>query len=587
MITRLFRRPPAFRLDAADPARLPVLGPDALIDLLGQHNRLRSIRRLAAAGEGGFNQLYQPAIDRFIESAQLAPASIADHHAGYGGLVVHTLEVIEHALRARKEQLLPQNADSQLIRDEEHIWTYAVFAGALLHDAGKLLTLTRLSLPDGTHWTPQAPRLADLGATHYAIEFVRAPYALQHRLNATLFHLLPATGRDWLAQNMTVMTQLTAWLFGDPYEWGVIGDIVRGADGASVAANRAAGGERQRLPNAPAVPMVERMTRALRQLIHDDALKFNRSGAAGWVEGAYTYLVCGVIANKVAERLREEGSTDVPTDNTRLFDIWQDHGYVVATPQGRAIWTMQVIGDGYCHKLSMLKFETRRLFHPSRRPAAFAGRIERCEEADAVSMGEVTAPTPVEDPVTDSGQAVEQSAEPPPPAPESDPADTAPTPAEAPAAGAAPTPTGRRVVSDASLGLERPELGQHFLSWVRAGLADRGLAVNKVTAMVHTLPEGVVLLSPAIFMAYLKHHGLAADDEDTLKKQYKRVQSRLQKLDLHRRTDKRVNVHTVLAQGPNKESKLYGWLFPPSVLYGDQPPPPPNRHLKLLSGVLD
>jgi len=548
----LFRRSIAtFKMEDADPTRLPVLSAEALIDLLGLHNRLRGIRRLAAAGDAGFSQLYQPAISRFIESAQLQPASISDHHASYGGLIVHTLEVVEHALRARKEYLLPQNADSQLIRDEEHIWTYAVFAGALLHDVGKMLTLTRLVLPDGKHWTPHAASLADLDVTHYAIEFIRAPYLLQHRMNNTLFHVLPARGRDWLAQNMTIMSQLTAWLFGDVYEFGVIGDIVRGADGASMAANRKAGGERQRLPNAPTIPMVERMTRALRQLIHDDALKFNRSGAAGWVVG---------------ERLREEGSTDVPGDNTRLFDTWQDHGYVVATTEGRAIWNMRVAGDGYCHHLSMLKFETRRVFHPSRRPAVFEGQVELSETETTPGVADVAPTRVLDEAVTATTVPVEQPV-----------AESAPVPA-------AKSPV-KKVLSDASLGLDDAELGQRFLSWVRAGLADKGLQTNKKTAMVHTVPQGVVLLSPAIFKAYLKQNGLAAGDEDMITKQYKRVQTRVQALALHRRTSSQKNVHTLRAFGEHRESKLWGWLFPPSVLYGDQPPPAPNKNLELLSGV--
>lgn len=580
---RLFRRPPPpFRLEGANPTQLPVLSAEALIDLLGLHNRLRGIRRLVAAGDTGFRQLYQPAISRFIASAQLQPASISDHHASYGGLIVHTLDVVERALRARKEYLLPQNADSQLIRDEEHIWTYAVFAAALLHDVGKMLTLTRLTLPDGGHWTPHAASLERLGVTHYAIEFIRAPYALQHRLNNTLFHMLPATGRDWLAQNMTIMSQLTAWLFGDVYEFGVIGDIVRGADGASVAANRKAGGERRRLPNAPTIPMVERMTRALRQLIHDDALKFNRSGAAGWVVGEHTYLVCGVIANKVTERLREEGSTDVPSDNTRLFDTWQDHGYVVATTEGRAIWNMRVIGDGYCHNLTMLKFETRRLFHPSRQPVVFEGLIE-LSETGAMPVATDVVPTKVMDEVVEARLPVEQPDAAVLPAADISHEAAAPTCQAQPAAQPAPAPAVKIILSDARLGLDAPDLGEQFLSWVRAGLADQGIQVNKKTAMVHVLPQGVILLSPAIFKAYLRHYGLAAADEETLTKQYKRVQTRVQKLGQHLRTDKQKNVHTVRVSGQHRESKLWGWLFPPSVFYGDQPPPATNTHLSLES----
>ena len=120
---------PPTSLDDLDFNYLPILSSAQLQNLLGLHNRIRTIRRLAGIEPSHFDAAYQCALDRFIESAQLQPASSADHHASAGGLIMHTLEVIEISLQSRKQYMLPQNTSPERIADEEHAWTYAVFAG--------------------------------------------------------------------------------------------------------------------------------------------------------------------------------------------------------------------------------------------------------------------------------------------------------------------------------------------------------------------------------------------------------------------------------------------------------------------------
>lgn len=544
-----------------DANAIPVLTAPALIDLLNLHNRLRQIKRLTAASDQHYEHYYHTAISAYLEAAQLQPASISDHHAGLGGLAVHTLEVVENALRRRKAFLLPQHADPELIRAEEQIWTYAVFAGALLHDAGKMVTLTRLDIGEIEEWSPHAPSLASLGVRQYRIRYVRAPYALQQTVNNTLFHLLPPTGRQWLSQNDRVMTQLTAYWFGNLYEMGVLGDIVRRADAESVAANRKAGGERDRLPHAPTIPLVERLMRALRQLIDDGEIKFNRSGGAGWVtKDGYCYLVCGVIASKVAERLRQEGSADIPTDNTRLFDIWQDHMYIQPTPAGQAVWHVRVVGDQYTHVLSMLKFESCRILHPSRQVAPFTGELVLCDTPASDTPPETT-PAPVE---TSSPQVPEQVASPPD-------TDTPATPTKQP----------RKTKPQKLKGNSGEAL--HFLGWVQQGLNSGEMKVNAVDAKVHIIKEGVVLLSPAIFKSYLTHFGLChASDTDA---HYRKLQVRVQKLKKHLYTDTGKNVHRLKAVGENRESTLFGWVFPTNIFYDSDAVPEINKHIQLVTRI--
>ena len=141
-------------LQQLDFNRLPILTAAQITDLLHLETRLKSIEKLTGAGQAYYQLLYEPALRQYLESVQLAPASAAHHHAGPGGLVVHTLDVIDLALRKRKSYNLPQRSNAEAIAEQEHIWTYAIFAGAILHDIGKMVCSTKLVLESGSVWTP-------------------------------------------------------------------------------------------------------------------------------------------------------------------------------------------------------------------------------------------------------------------------------------------------------------------------------------------------------------------------------------------------------------------------------------------------
>ena len=91
--------PPA----TADGNVLPVLTADQLYSRLSLHNRLRGIRRKVAIDPQRFEAMYGKPIARYCEVVQLLPASQAHHHAYPGGLIVHTLSVIEYAINERQK----------------------------------------------------------------------------------------------------------------------------------------------------------------------------------------------------------------------------------------------------------------------------------------------------------------------------------------------------------------------------------------------------------------------------------------------------------------------------------------------------
>lgn len=529
-------------LESLDFGKLPIVSAQEIVKHLSLESRLKSIEKLTGTGSEYYQLLYAPALHQYIESVQLAPASTAHHHAGPGGLVIHTLDVIDTALRERKSYNLPQQALAETIAQQEHVWTYAIFAAGLLHDIGKLICDTRLMLDTGMVWTPHGDSILRSGATHYTVVFERTSTRLHTRLRNGFLHLLPPRGRGWLAQFPDILAQLTAWLNGDPYEWGAIGEIVRQAVDKSVARNLKLGGDRKRFPNAPTAPLVDTLTTTLRQLLDDGRLKINRSAdSAGWSDGPYTYLACGAVGDAVRSHLYSAGTTEPPLDNSHIFETWLAHGFVEGTPEGDAIWHLTIDGK---LTLKVLKFETGRLFHPSRRPGTFPGRLE------------ITSQTP----------AATQN-----PSPQAEPSE--------------PTISG---VTDTTLVVDS-DISRHFLSWIRAGLQENRIPVNRPDALLHVVKEGVLIVTPVAFLCFVRQFGLVEDGGDPQEqaklersaavKVQKKFERMVEKKKLHHKTETGLNIHTYRVRDEQLESKIHGWLLPLAVIYKDKPPPEPNPAL--------
>ena len=592
-------------LNKLDYNKLPILDAEEIINLLGLKQKIRSIERLSASGTQYFKALYYPAIRTYLESVQLVPASVSHHHAGPGGLATHTIDVIDRALRARKNFNLPLHSDTETIYREEHIWTYGIFAGALLHDVGKIVCASRIQLDNGKLWTPHENSILKSGANSYSVEFVRSKYKLHTLLSSSFFHMLPVEGRKWLTEYEHILEQLIAWLHGDIYSFGTLGEIIRKADSESTADNLRIGGDRQRFPNAPSIPLVDRLTTTLRQLLSDGKLKVNHpDGSSGWCDNQYIYLVCGTVADAVRNQLNNLGAKDIPTDNSRIFDIWQEHDFLVSTPENGSIWNL-TINDKL--NLTVLKFELSRLYPPGQTPAAFTGKLdissarsfgvqhtkkENIATIDPLSLQEtdtaisdinhIKKETVYKDVTTDVAKQ------------QTEPVETnhahnmsmvvseANNEEMRPVAKTALEPETKR-----TYGLDDPDIAVYFLDWLREGINNKTIFINRSNALVHVVKEGVLVVSPLSFKKFIREFNLASGDiteNDATKRIQNRLQKMMRKAKLHKKTSKGLNIHTYSITGPNRDAKIKGWLFTRKSIFGDKTDLEVNKVLSNISG---
>jgi integrating conjugative element relaxase (TIGR03760 family) len=362
-----------------------------LLQLVDAQETMEALLRESRLSRLTFERDFLPAVLAYAEFTQLFPASEAHHHAHRGGLLGHTLEVVLAAMKFRNGYLLPKGGTAEDVAHQRDWWTYAVFYAALLHDVGKPIADLRITWvgPRGKEtlrWMPIAGSLVDCSAREYLVGFApkaERDYTAHAKLGVILLQRMASRNAlSFLAQQPAILQELTQFLGGDGRQ-SVLAEIVKRADQLSTSRNLVQG-TRARFSTATTMPLHELLQSAMVDLLRQGALPLNRDGAAGWVFDGAVWFVAKRLADTLREHIRKHAGDDagVPGDakNDRLFDTWQDFGMIQLSPQGKAIWYATVHGqdgDGYAHRLSLLRFPLAKLWDdPTQYPAVMNGRIE-------------------------------------------------------------------------------------------------------------------------------------------------------------------------------------------------------------------
>ena len=115
----------------------PTLCAQAIIDRSGTANLIVLLRVRMGFPAESFALAAQPLIDGYAEFVQLRPIPASGRYGGPGGQLQRGLVTALRALDHRRGQILPRNAPPEILGALAHRWTYAVFAAALLRDAGR------------------------------------------------------------------------------------------------------------------------------------------------------------------------------------------------------------------------------------------------------------------------------------------------------------------------------------------------------------------------------------------------------------------------------------------------------------------
>ncbi len=126
-------------------------------------------------------------------------------------------------------------------------------------------------------------------------------------------------------------------------------------------------------------------------------------------------------------------------------------------------------------------------------------------------------------------------------------------------------PSRKSLVADSEV-VQTPDAAHRFMAWLQQGLATGTLPVNVAGALVHFVPEGMLLVSPRIFREFATRFGddsngpaPAAGDPDIGKS----IQRQFLRAGWHRRAGKGVNMLSYqVVRGERAVSQLSGVVIP-------------------------
>ncbi|MGP2687316.1 MobH family relaxase [Serratia nevei] len=594
--------------------------PQSTIVLMGTQRRqmlMEHIWQRTSLSRQQYHQLYQRPLERYAALVQEFPASESHHHAYPGGMLDHGLEIVAYALKLRQSRLLPVGTTPEDQAAQAEVWTAAIAYAALLHDLGKITVDLEVEQADGAAWHPWHGPLKQPYRFRYREE--RA-YRLHSAATGLLYtQVLDASILDWLSGHHEAWSSLLYVLAGQYEHAGVLGELVVQADQASVA--QSLGGDPGKALAAPKHALQRQLLEGLRYLLKQE-FKLNQAGPSdGWLTEDTLWLVSKTVSDKLRAHLLSQGIDGIPSNNTALFTILQDHGMALPTTDGKAIWKATVTsGNGWSHTFTLLKLAPTLIWDDAmQRPPPFTGTVvEATTDGDDTNMVEIPATfaadiPPTMPPATSapaSSDAISDllnifgSTEPPAPAKETLPDGASPSAQPSAAnteAGVTPTaplntasaPDEPEVASPAAASLTplRPTgpdtlpSGEHFLAWLGHAIQSRKLVINDAKALVHTAADTVFLVSPGIFQRYAQEHlRVAALAKEAQLNDWQWVQKQFERLQAHRKQTSGLNIWTCNVTGPRKSRRLHGYLLSePAMLFSEQPPD--NPYLELVYSI--
>ena len=565
-----------------DPVELPqgMTRPESAASLLSPPRRqklLEAIWQRTSLSHAQFMLLYQHPLERYAELAQAFPASENHHHAYPGGLLDHGLEIVVCALKLRQAHLLPVGATPEEQAAQSEAWTAAVAYAALLHDIGKLAVDLHVELADGSVWHPWHGPIS----LPYRFRYRRErDYRLHTAAAGLLYHrILTPEILDWLSTYPAPWSALLYVLAGQYEHAGALGELVIQADRASVA--QSLGGDPSRALAAPRHSLQRKLLDGLRYLLKEE-LKLNQPQAPdGWLTQDTLWLVSKTVSDRLRAHLLSQGIEGIPASNTALFDLMQDHGMALPTPDGKAIWKAAVTSDaGWRHSFTFLKVSPALIWEAGEeRPPPFAGTVDVVAGEESGSEETLaTVPTAETSPnVSDVDRLLEMFD-----APSDKEMSEMPEMTEAVPQAIPDTAIAEPEHTPLPPNTPQEPSGEHFIAWLRQRIASHVLIINDAKALVHTVADTAYLVSPGIFQRYAQEHPQVA----SLAKLYavadwQWIQKRFEKLSLHRKQKNGLNLWNCEVAGPRKTHRLHGYLLKdPKCLFDDVPPN--NPHLAVV-----
>ncbi|AOR65713.1 MULTISPECIES: MobH family relaxase [Pectobacterium] len=562
----------------------------SLLDTPRRQKLLEHIWQRTSLSRKQFITLYRRPLERYAELVQLFPASETHHHAYHGGMLDHGLEIVAFALKLRQSHLLPAGTPPEDQATQSEAWTAAIAYAALLHDIGKIAVDLHIEHEDGSLWHPWHGPLKQPYRFRYRDD---REYRLHGAATGLLYRqILDGHILDWLSSYPVLWTSLLYVLAGQYEHAGMLGELVIQADRASVA-QELGGNPNRVILAAPKQALQRKLLDGLRYLLKEE-LKINQPQASdGWLTEDTLWLVSKTVSDKLRAHLLAQGIEGIPSNNTAVFNVLQEHGVLQPTLDGKAIWKATISSaSGWSHSFTLLKLSPALIWETSERPAPFTGTVTvDISPADSNDLiPDVTEPA-VSASSTTLGIAAAQAATAQHAVMEDMLAMLIPTEAPHTAPPDSNASDADELASTQPLNTQfNPEptkqpSADHFMIWLREGVQSRKIIINDAKALIHSVDDTAFLVSPGVFQRYAQEHlqvGAFAKQEKIQDWQW--IQKRFEHLQIHRKQTNGLNIWACTISGLRKSHRLNGYLLSDPELIFDEALPN-NPYLSLISSA--
>lgn len=582
-----------------------------------------------------FGKLYLQAINNYVEIVQLLPASESHHHSYLGGMIDHGLEVINYALKLRQPYLLPIGANPEDIPKQAEAWSAAVMYGALLHDIGKVVVDIHIEMNNGQTWYPWAENI------HLPYRFnynQKRDYTLHPSAAALMLHrIVPKDGLTWLSQFPDLFPLFLNLSTGHNEKAGVLAEIIQKADMSSVSNNL--GGDPTKALAKPVQSLMSKMIKSIRYLVSSELNINGIRGSDCWFDGLDLWVVSKTFTDKMRANLLQNGITEVPSDNAKIFDILKEHKIAITNSEDKTIWTCKVESDcGWvAEKLTLIRIPGNVAYsNITSAPETFKGKIIVLDNNLGKIQPSVSVPIAVDieavhSTKTDSLSHNEQMTQVDISNPENHSTDVnkhsnnslndavlnlfsndemaisdeddeshqepeenrCNNEVEGSLAANKKSEEENRIIHQDILqsdpvttqvvsSLVKDIYNQPFLKWIRSQILEKKLPINNQNACIHTVEDKIFLVTPKIFKKYsLYLHG---NDDDS---NWKKYQSEFQSLKIHQKfSEENFNIWKCLISGKRKNNTfIKGYLIENKQLFAIEETFLNNPHLTLIHDI--
>lgn len=368
---------------------------------------LKETKSSISINQAHWEELYYSLISNFAAFVQMLPASEGHHHSYAGGLLDHSLEVMQYAVRARRGVLYPRGGKEDLISQKADIFTYAVASAALLHDVGKAVTdlLVVHTVPKQDEpkiWTPTTGKMP-VGQSYVWRSNSNKTHKLHEIAGLQIIpSLIPEKGQMWLFSDQELYQLWVSAISGQYGQAGLLGELVQNADQESVQGNI---GKMSAMPvalnrfqqtKANTISMfTNRLVQVLRDELQKGEIRLNVAGAGGWVKDNRIYLV----SKRAAEMLRnkmladESVSKSTPKNPITIINMLNDANLLIRNADGEAIYYFNIVdrkfkkNEVWQQTLSFIVFD-QELLDPNKTLGVFDGEITEVTRLEPIAEDE-------------------------------------------------------------------------------------------------------------------------------------------------------------------------------------------------------